>query len=104
MKKLLLGTVSLFPQFMYAADVSQPNDFKGVVATVIGVIEGLILLIFVLTVLAIVWGIVRGWIINGTSEEGVAQGKKVVLIGVIALVIMLSIWGILELLQSSIFG
>ncbi len=92
------------PLLTLGQSVSAPRDFKGLVAIFTNIISTLILLVFALTFLVFMWGIIKGWIIGGGDVEGVDTGKKVVFTGIIALVIMSSIWGILYLLQSSFFG
>jgi hypothetical protein len=50
------------------------------------------------------WGIVKNWVMKGGGEEGVDNGKKILSAGIIGFVLMVSIWGILSLIQKSIFG
>ncbi len=88
--------------FAYAA--AAPGDFASLVAIVIGIIKTLIVLVFTLTFLVIIWGVVKGWIIGGGEAEGIESGKNTLFAGIVALVVMLSIWGILEILKSSLFG
>jgi hypothetical protein len=38
------------------------------------------------------------------SEGDIDTGKKIVFVGVIALTIMISIWGIVRMLQNGLFG
>ncbi len=105
MKKIKLYlTPLLIPFFTYGASVSTPKDFKGLVGTITNIIGTLVLLIFALTFLVFMWGVIKGWVINGGDADGVETGKNVVLTSIIALVVMSSIWGILHLLQMSIFG
>ena len=80
------------------------DDFKGLVGVFTDIIGSLVILVFGLTFLVFIWGIIKGWIIKGSEPEGIKEGKSVVLVGIITLVIMISIWGILYMLQSSIFG
>ena len=87
-----------------AGAVSTPTNFKSFVALITGIIGKLILFIFALTFLAFMWGVIKGWVIQGGNEEGIQRGKKVVLAGIVGFVIMVSIWGILRLLQSSLLG
>jgi len=84
--------------------VTRPTDFQSFVGLIINIISLLILVIFSLTLVVFIWGIVKNWIIRGADPEGVQEGKKVVMVGITALVIMVSIWGILYLLQRSLFG
>jgi len=94
----------LLPLQSFAANVAAPTSFAGLVNVVTNIIGMLVVFIFSLTFLAFMWGVIKGWIINGGDTEGVESGKKVVLVGVIALVIMSSVWGILYLLKNSLFG
>lgn len=103
-KIVAVGAVVCLPLVMQAATVSKPTNLKSLVAIIIDIIRTLTLLVFALTFLAVMWGVIKGWVIQGGDAEGVESGKKVVLVGVIALVIMSSIWGILELLDAGLFG
>ncbi len=98
------GIVSVLPSVVLGAPVAQPTNFKTLVELITNIIGTLILLIFALTFIAFMWGVIKGWIIKGGDTEGVDSGKQVVVTGIIALVIMSSIWGILSILKSSLFG
>lgn len=97
---LILG---LAPFLVHGGNVSAPSNFKSLVALITSIIGKLILLVFALTFLAFLWGVVKGWVIHGGDTEGVETGKNVVMTSIIALVVMSSIWGILRLLQTSLF-
>jgi uncharacterized membrane protein len=106
MQRFLYATyVALFtsPLVSLAASVASPKSFKGLVGLVTNVIGTLIVLIFALTFLAFMWGIIRTWIIGAGNAEDIESGKKIALTGVIVLVVMSSLWGILYLFQSSLF-
>jgi hypothetical protein len=79
------------------------TDFKGLVAHFIDLIALFVPIIFALTIVVLSWGIIKAWIINGGDEASVEEGKKMALIGVVALVFMFGIWGIVQLLKDSIF-
>ncbi|MFZ2253086.1 MAG: hypothetical protein WAW13_02825 [Minisyncoccia bacterium] len=87
-----------------AVAVTAPTSFKSLVVLITGIIGKLILLIFALTFLAFMWGVIKGWVIQGGNEEGIESGKKVVFAGIVGFVVMVSVWGILKMLQSSLFG
>jgi hypothetical protein len=82
---------------------SDLNNFSDLVSSFIGIIALLIPLIFAITLLFIVWKVIDAWVIHGGDEGKVEDGKHVVIVGVIALVIMSGIWGILSILQNSFF-
>lgn len=94
--------LTAFPALAFAA--SAPRDFKGLVTIFTDIISMLIVLVFALTFLVFMWGVVKGWIIHGGDAEGIQQGKNVVIVGIIALVVMSAIWGILKMLQAGLFG
>jgi hypothetical protein len=79
------------------------NNFSDLVSTFIGLIALLIPLIFALTLLFIVWKLIDAWILNVGDENKIEEGKKTILAGIIALVVMSGIWGILTILQNSFF-
>ena len=80
------------------------NTFADVVGLFTGFIALLVPILFSLTFLVIAWGIIKAWVINGGDEAAVAEWKNIALSGVIALVFMFGIWGLLQILQTSIFG
>ena len=79
------------------------ENFSDLVNAFIGIIMLLIPLIFALTLLVIVWRVIDAWIINGGDESKVEEGKNTILVGILALVVMSGIWGILRILQNSLF-
>jgi hypothetical protein len=60
-------------------------------------------LVFAITLLVIVWKVIDAWIIHGGDEAKVEEGKHTAIVGIIALVVMSGIWGILSILQYSLF-
>lgn len=79
------------------------NNFAELVAKFIELISLIVPLIFALTFVVIAWGVIKAWIINGGDERSVDEGKKIAVAGVVAFVFMFGIWGILSILESSIF-
>lgn len=84
--------------------MSTPSNFAELVGLFISLLSLIVPLLFALTLIVIIWRIIDAWIINGGDSTKVDEGKKTALIGVIVLVVMSGIWGILELLRSSLFG
>lgn len=79
------------------------ENFADLVDTFIGLISLLVPLVFALTLVVIIWKVIDAWILNAGEESKVEEGKNVVIVGIIALVVMSAIWGILAILQSSLF-
>lgn len=92
-----------FPSLSRAQAIRAPRDFKGFVGILTDIMETLVILIFALTFIVFMWGLVKSWIIKGGDSEGVEEGKKIAVTGIIVLVVMTTFWGILNLLKSSLF-
>ena len=80
------------------------SNFKWLVAQFTEIIDVLVYVIFAATLAVIIWQIINAWILHGGDEMKVKEGKKTILIGFIVLVVMSSVWGIVNLLQSSLFN
>lgn len=79
------------------------QNFSDVVDKLLGIINLIVPLLFGLTLLYIIWGVVDAWIIHGGDEGRVEEGKNTLIVGIIALVVMSGIWGILSILKNSLF-
>ena len=98
--KYLLLLIILTPLVSSAA----PETFADLVGILLELIGLMIPFIFGLTLLVLFWGITKAWIINSGDAAEIEKGKKLVVAGIIALVIMSGIWGIIGMLRSSLFG
>lgn len=90
------------PISAFAAE--RPTDFKSLVGLFLGIMNTFIYIIFALTILVLIWGILRAWVMGGDDAHKVENGKKLVLVGIITLVIMTSLWGILQVVRTSLVG
>ena len=90
---LLLGALPVYAQ-------STPQDFRGVVAVFISIIDYLILVVFALSLLVFLWGITKAWVLGGGDEKSVSSGKQIAVAGIIGLVVMVGVWGLVALIQT----
>lgn len=86
------------------AQVQPPSNFSELVKIITELIGLLVVIIFVLTMLAFFWGLIKNFILKGAEPENLRAGKNVLLWGIIALVVMTALWGVLKLLQVTFFG
>lgn len=56
-------------------------------------------LLITLAIIAFFWGLVR--YLFGAGSEGKTEGLRIMLMGVITIFVMVSIWGLVRLLQST---
>lgn len=100
MRALLFISLLVLPAIINAAT---PTDFKGLVGEFLNIIGLLIPLLFGLSLIVFLWGIMNAWILGGGDETKVEKGKKIALAGIIGLVVMAGVWGIVALLKTSFF-
>ena len=79
-----------------------PTTFAGLVSFAVNIINSLVVLIFALAFIVMMWKLIDAWIIHADNDTKRDEGKVVAITAVIVMVIMVSIWGILKLLQNSI--
>lgn len=77
------------------------GDFASLVDQMLEIVQSAIPLVFALTMVYVFWRIFQAWIVSGEPQK-IESGKNAVVVGIIALVVMLSLWGIIELLRSSL--
>lgn len=65
--------------------------------------DSVIPLIFALAVVAFVWGVVQYFILNADDVEKRSKGKEFMIWGIVALTVMLSVWGLVTILGNT-FG
>ncbi len=104
-KTLVFIMVGIYiPAISFAQSVAEPKDFKGFVGLLTDIINLLVYVIFALTFMAFMWGIIKTWVISGGDTESVEKGKQIMFVSVVVFTIMSTVWGILYLLKGSIFG
>jgi len=80
------------------------TTFAGLVNEVIGIINIVIPLIFGILFLYLVWRVFENWVLKADDQNAREAGRQYAVSAVIVFVLMISAWGIVRLLQSSLFG
>jgi hypothetical protein len=88
---------------MSATDPNVPSNlnFAWLVGETIDIIAVLVALVFATTFVVLLWKIVQGFIINGADAYEMKEVKTNILAAVIMLIVMVAVWGIVALVQSS---
>lgn len=63
----------------------------------------LVPVIFALSFIVLLYGIAKAYIFSGGDEAAVSQGHKLIMWGIIAFVVMISLWGIVNIVANT-FG
>lgn len=108
MKKALAlatGTLTAFaiPLVSFAAAINNLGDVGQFIIDIINDI--LVPVIFALAFIVFLWGAFQAFIVGATSDDAKENGKKLMLWGLIGFFVMVSIWGLVNILTGTVqFG
>ena len=101
--------VFLFPVIAFAAlTVTSGSAFVGsgietFVKNLVGFINStLVPLVFAIAFLVFLWGIFKTFILGGADETKRSEGRQLMLYAIIGFLLMVSLWGIVNLVGSSL--
>ncbi|MDB5266496.1 MAG: protein of unknown function with transrane region [Parcubacteria group bacterium] len=98
MKKILIGSIALAPFVAFAAPF---NGLLSLIHQIGSVIKALIPIVAGLALLYFFWGLAK-FILNANDEKKHEEGKNIMIWGIIALFVMVSVWGIVAFIQSNL--
>lgn len=75
---------------------------KGLIQAVGGLINPLIAIVVAMALLVFFWGLAKFIFRVGGDEKAVEEGKKIMIWGLIALFVMVSVWGIIGFMQRAL--
>lgn len=103
LQKISIGTLTLgllTPMFVFASDTGDAaKGLSKLLIQITGLLNQVVPLLIGLAVLAFMWGVVM--YLFGKDKDG---AKTFMLWGIIAIAVMVSIWGLVGILRSTIFG
>jgi len=97
--KIFIAALFLFP-LVISAQLTGVNDFITAVGNLINPLIGITVAI---ALLAFLWGLARFIFRLGGDEKAVEEGKRIMKWGLIALFVMVSVWGIIKFMQTALF-
>lgn len=89
--------------FFPSIPTTVPKDLKGFIALFIDLIKIIIPIIGSLSLFVFFWGLAK-FVRHAGSEKEEGEGKDLMIWGVIALFVMVSVYGIVNLMYASLFG
>lgn len=103
-KALILGSVMFFsPVLAFAQNDANFGNVQRSLESLLDLINNTLLPIVVaLALLYFFWGLAR-FILNSGDEDAQTKGKNIMLWGIIAFFVMVSVWGIVKFVQRA-FG
>lgn len=81
-----------------------PTTYSGLVGTLIEFINLLIPALFAVLFVYLVWKVIDSWVLKAGDPAARDDGKKYVIAAFFVFVLMLSAWGIVRMVSTSLFG
>src|SRR3989344_3468097 len=105
-KYILAGTALLLPAFAFAQIAGSDPYVVTDIPTLVTAINGVINLVFPvlvgIAVIVIIWAIFQ-MVLNAGDEEARKAGRTKLLWGIIGIFLMLSVWGLINILINTIY-
>ena len=93
---------TLAPVLVHAA-AATPTDFKSFIELFLAVLQGFISLLFASLAVGILYGIVL-YMLNADNEKKRTEIRGYLVYAIIGIAVVMGLWGILALLNDTIFG
>ncbi len=101
---ILASLTAFLPMVVFAAPQQNFGQIGDFVKTIMEFINNtLIPLVFALALLMFIWGMFKFFIMGGSDEGSQEQGKSLMLYAIAGFVLMVSIWGIVNMIANG-FG
>jgi hypothetical protein len=97
---LLVSLIVFSPLFAVAQEFGEVGQFFVKISNFIN--STLIPLVFGLALLVFIWGIFKFFILGGSEESKREEGKQLMMYAIIGFVLMVSIWGIVNLIAGGL--
>ena len=98
MKKVIFATLALTPAFAFAQTLGNIETLVQSIGNLVGLALPIVVAI---ALLAFFWGLVKFIFAQG-NEEAKADAKKIMLWGIIALFVMVSVWGLVLFIGNAL--
>lgn len=103
MKKQLIKITSILTIFAPVSVFARATSFEALVNQLIGYIRLLVPFIISLALLLFLWGIFKLVFTTG-SDRDLEEAKKFMFWGIVALFVMFSVWGLVQILTKTFFN
>ena len=99
MKKIIGFSI---PALALTPFIASAQGLQGLIGSIYGLINNLIPVVIGLAVLLFLWGVLRYLFSKEDTEKGAA--KTYMLWGIITLFVMVSVWGLVNILSETLLG
>jgi NADH:ubiquinone oxidoreductase subunit 2 (subunit N) len=105
MKKIAYTALALALALVATPVLAQPrvDSVQDAGSFIVGIINNVAVpVIFALAFVVFIWGVFRYFIFGGHNDEARESGKKLMLYGILGFFVMVSIWGLVNILVGSV--
>lgn len=102
MMKFIYGALAFVPVLAFAQGTPNLGNIDSLVVAVGGIVGKIIPIMFALAIIYFFWGLIE-FIRSAGDPKKASEGKSIMIYGVIAIAVMLSVYGLVKFLQNS-FG
>ena len=96
MKKLIPFALFLSPLLAFA----QASDVEDLIDIVGNLLQSIVPILIIVAIIVFFYGLVR-YLLAAGDPEGKASGLKLMIAGVVVLFVMVSVWGLVGILQGT---
>lgn len=89
--------------FLPIIALAAPTNFKELIMVFLDLINDLVRFVMVLALLFFLFNVFKLVFANG-NEESIKEAKSFMIYGIIALFVMVSVWGLVNILTATFFG
>jgi len=79
-------------------------SFADLVSFAVGILGSVVPVMFGLVLVILIWKVADTWILNAADSQKRESGRQFVIAGILALVVMSSLWGIVALVKTALVG
>lgn len=97
-KTVAIGALWLLPAVAFAQNL---DNVRRLIVSAGNIINILVPIAFTLAVLAFFWGLAK-YIFNANDEDKKAEGKNIMIWGIVALFVMSAVWGIVRFIGDAV--
>lgn len=81
-----------------------PTSYKELVESIIVIIQLAIPTLFGVLFVYMMWKMIDSWVLHAGDQMKREEGRKYAVAGVLVFVLMISAWGIVTMIKSSLFS
>jgi hypothetical protein len=91
------------PLVTFAADPANLNSVKYVIGNITNFMNSVLIpFVFALAFMVFIWGMFKTFILGGSDEGKQEQGKSLMMYSIVGFVLMVSLWGIVNLFADAV--